>query len=73
MPIMKNSESPPPDVRNELIISRIGWARPFATSDNNHVKEFNSYSPSGDIEFSEIIYIEDPVLFEKRPDFLNKD
>lgn len=71
--MMKNSESLASNVCNELIVPRIGWARPFVTSDNDHVKEFNSYSPSGNIKFSEIIYIEDPVLFEKRPDFLNKD
>jgi hypothetical protein len=70
MPKTKMSESVASGVCRELILSRIGWAKPYATTENNHVGEFNSFNLTSEIVFDEIIYFDTPKPFNGRPDIL---
>jgi hypothetical protein len=51
--------------------SRIGWAEPFPTPENNHVEEFNSYTTLTDhLGAKYMVYIKDPKPFTGRPENL---
>jgi hypothetical protein len=70
MPKTKMSESVASGVCRELILSRIGWAKPYATTEHDHVGEFNSFNLTSEIVFDEIIYFDTPKPFNGRPDIL---
>jgi len=56
--------------RRELMLSRIGWAEPFTTTEHDHVGEFNSYNLASEMKFSGIIYFDPPKPFNGRPETL---